>query len=113
MATLRGIIVRIRGDATGLVRAVEQARASLGTMVRQAESASRGVAVAVAGIGAALTGVGAAAVRAAAEYEQTRIAFENLLKSAEQASAFLRDLERFAARTPFELPQLEIGRAHV
>jgi len=46
-------------------------------------------------------------VKAAAEYEQTRIAFENLLQSAEQASAFLRDLERFAARTPFELPQLE------
>ena len=107
MATLRGIIVRIRGDATGLVRAVEQARAGLGSLVRNAEGASRAVTAAVAGLGAALAGVGVAAVRAAAQHEQTRIAFENMLGSAEQAAAFLRDLERFAARTPFELPQLE------
>lgn len=46
-------------------------------------------------------------VEAGANFEQTKIAFETMLGSAETAQKTLADLSAFAARTPFELPQLE------
>lgn len=46
-------------------------------------------------------------IQAGAEYEQTQIAFETMLGSAEMAQKTLRELAEFGARTPFELPQLE------
>lgn len=38
--------------------------------------------------------------------EQARIGFTTMLGSAEQADAFLRDLQKLAATTPFEFPEL-------
>ena len=46
-------------------------------------------------------------IQAGAGFEQTQIAFETMLGSAEQARKTLADLSKFAAATPFELPQLE------
>lgn len=46
-------------------------------------------------------------VKAGAEFEQTSIAFKTMLGSAEQAKKTLADLSQFAAKTPFELGQLE------
>lgn len=46
-------------------------------------------------------------IKAGAGFEQTQIAFETMLGSAEQAQKTLNDLSQFAARTPFELNQLE------
>lgn len=46
-------------------------------------------------------------VEAGVGFEQTQIAFETMLGSAEQARKTLADLAQFAARTPFELGQLE------
>lgn len=55
----------------------------------------------------ALGGVGvAAAVKMAAAFEQTEIGFTTLLGSAEKARSLLGDLEAFAARTPFQFPDL-------
>ncbi|BCJ86447.1 tape measure protein [Effusibacillus dendaii] len=42
-----------------------------------------------------------------ANMEQNQIAFTQMLGSAEQAKAMLEDLTKFAADTPFELPQVE------
>lgn len=55
---------------------------------------------------ASLAAVGGAAIKTAADFEQTEIAFEGLLGSAERAQQFLAELQDFAARTPFEFPQL-------
>jgi tape measure domain-containing protein len=41
-----------------------------------------------------------------AQMEQARIGFTTMLGSAERAEAFLRDVADFAARTPFEFPEL-------
>lgn len=41
------------------------------------------------------------------EYEQTQVAFENLLGSAEKAASLLSDLRAFNVATPFELPQIQ------
>ncbi|MGE5572932.1 MAG: tape measure protein [Bacteroidota bacterium] len=58
--------------------------------------------------GAALTAATIAApLRLAGSMEQAKIGFETMLGSAEKAGKFLRDLQRFAALTPFEFPELQ------
>lgn len=61
-------------------------------------------------------GVGGAAVTAglikaplelAGSMEQARIGFTTMLGSAEKATAFVKELQLFAAKTPFEFPQLQ------
>lgn len=60
---------------------------------------------------AAVTGVGLAGlvsfgIKSAASLEQAQIGFETMLGSGKKASAFLSQLQKFAAATPFELPGL-------
>jgi len=57
--------------------------------------------------GAAITAVGSAGLKSASDFEQTRIAFETMLGSAEKAGKTLSELSKFAEKTPFELPQVE------
>jgi tape measure domain-containing protein len=42
----------------------------------------------------------------AGDFEQTQIAFETMLKSAERADKFLKEASEFANKTPFEFPEL-------
>jgi len=42
----------------------------------------------------------------AGDFEQTQIAFETMLKSAEKARQFLKEASEFANKTPFEFPEL-------
>lgn len=42
----------------------------------------------------------------AGDYEQTAVAFDTLLGSAEKATAFLKEAQQFANTTPFEFPEL-------
>jgi tape measure domain-containing protein len=58
----------------------------------------------LATVGAAGGGMGLAV---AAGNEQAQIAFETMLDSADKAGAFLKDLQAFAAKTPFEFPELQ------
>jgi tape measure domain-containing protein len=59
----------------------------------------------------ALGAVGAAAGRmgldVASGNEQARISFTTMLGSAQKADKFLRQLQKFAAQTPFEFPELQ------
>lgn len=61
-------------------------------------------------LGTALGAGGAAMVtfglQSAASLEQTRISFKALLGSAEEADAFIRQMQDFAAKTPFEFAGL-------
>jgi tape measure domain-containing protein len=45
-------------------------------------------------------------VKIAADFEQTRIAFEGILGDVEEANSLLKDLRDFAAKTPFEFTGL-------
>lgn len=47
------------------------------------------------------------AVSSAAKFEQTTVAFETMLGSAKDAADLLADLTNFAAKTPFEMPEVE------
>jgi tape measure domain-containing protein len=57
-------------------------------------------------LSAAIAGLGGAALVSAGKFEQTRIAFETMLGSAEKADAYLAKLRDFAASTPFEFNDL-------
>lgn len=60
--------------------------------------------------GAALAGLGFAVAKTGVDFnnlkQQAEIAFETMLGSGEKARAFLDDLQDFAAKTPFEFPDL-------
>lgn len=51
-----------------------------------------------------LLGAGAASIKAAAQMRQYEIAFQTMLKSANEGTQMLRDLQKFAAETPFDVP---------
>lgn len=55
--------------------------------------------------GALSAGLGGG-LKVAADAEQARVAFEVLMGSAERARKMLGDLARFAAETPFKLPEV-------
>lgn len=59
-----------------------------------------------AGVTAPLVGAGVAAIKTAADFEQAQIGFKTLLGSGAAAMQFMKDLQSFAAKTPFELPGL-------
>ena len=61
--------------------------------------------------GAAAVGVGMKAVTAAADFEQTKVAFTTLIGDAAKAEETLGKLRELGAKTPFEFPELaDAGR---
>ncbi len=64
--------------------------------------------VQVGGLFTSMTGslisMGTASVLAAAQMRQYEIAFQTMLKSTEDGTKMLRDLQQFAAETPFDVP---------
>lgn len=75
-------------------------RSVVGTMAR---GAAYGIG-ALTALGAAAAGVG---IRTVASMEQAKIAFSTMLGSATRARTFLGQLSDFAAKTPFEFPELQ------
>jgi tape measure domain-containing protein len=60
-------------------------------------------------LGAATVGVAGYAVKSAASLEQVSMSFETLLHSAGAARTMVASLQKFAAQTPFEMPDVERG----
>lgn len=56
------------------------------------------------GMAGGILNMGIASVQAAAQMRQYEIAFQIMLKSAEAGTQMLRDLQQFAAETPFDVP---------
>ncbi len=82
----------------------------LGSGLRKAASVSLRAATTVALAGAGIVGTLATiGVKTAATNEQAEIAFTNMLGSAGSAKAYLGELKAFAAATPFELPDVQMG----
>jgi tape measure domain-containing protein len=59
------------------------------------------------GLGIAAAAGGALGLKIAASNEQAQISFTTMLGSAKKASKFLHQLQAFAAKTPFEFPELQ------
>jgi tape measure domain-containing protein len=58
-------------------------------------------------LGAAAVSAGAFGLKTASNMEQARISFTTMLGSAQKADSFLRQLQKFAAATPFAFPELQ------
>lgn len=56
------------------------------------------------GMAGGILNMGIASVQAAAQMRQYEIAFQTMLKSAEAGTQMLRELQQFAAETPFDVP---------
>lgn len=95
-------------------RAVKQAEATLrqssSSLLQFGNSLSQ-VGMAATTLGASLTalsgGFATLGVMSAGKFEQTTIAFETMLGSAAETQKLLADLTEFAAKTPFEMPEVE------
>lgn len=74
-------------------------------------AAARGGVTALAGSLAGLAGTAGIgfAVKLAADLETTQVAFQQLLGSAGAAQTMLKDLQQFAAKTPFQFKELARG----
>ncbi len=81
-----------------------KANTSLGGLAATAGKVAVGALLAV---GAALTSVAVSSVKAAAQFEQTQVAFTTMLGSAEASEAMLKKLTDFAIKTPFTLTGIE------
>ena len=71
--------------------------------------ATQGLAVGLGAVAAGLAYTGKQALDNASDFEQNRIAFEAMFKSADKASKLMEDIVRSAKKTPFELKDLVKG----
>jgi len=76
----------------------------MGGAMKVAAGAALGVGAAFVGAGAL---IGKTAISSAMNLEQTRVAFEVMIGDANKAKQTMADLSQFAAKTPFELPELQ------
>lgn len=134
---MSALTVTLGADITALKRAMAGAAELVGASARRmskvtgaglaglgkggAAALSKGFSVAgvalKAGLGSALAGgaaamgVGVKAVNAAADFEQTKVAFATLIGDAGKAEQTLAKLRELGAQTPFEFPELaDAGR---
>lgn len=95
--------VTVRGDTTQLPGDFADVRGMLDDLLADARTYAAGFLYSVSGMFQGLLAAGAATV---ARNEQTFVAFETLIGSAEETKKLLADITNFAAKTPFEMPQL-------
>ena len=98
--------------STGHVHGLGGALDGLKSNVIVGGALAAGAAAANAALGALKAGLGAlagATIGLNDQLEQNRIAFTTMLGSGQAADSFLRNLAAFAAKTPFEFPDLVTG----
>lgn len=107
MATVAQLLIKIGADTSEL-------RKQLNATKRQIRNAfgndfirvSNRAALAIGGIGAAIAAAGVKAIEAAGKLQNVQTAFTNMLGSAQKSAAFTKELQAFAAATPFEFNQV-------
>lgn len=101
--TIAELIVKIGADASQFVRQMEATKRQVATVGKAMESFGRTATYAVT---LPMIGVAAAALKMSANMEQTGVAFRSMLKDGNASAAMLKDIQRIAAETPFEFPEL-------
>lgn len=100
----KGVFGTIGSVATGAVgivgKAITGIKDNFTAMTEHARWASLFIGTAMLGIGKSIIGV-------AADVEQTRVAFETLLKSPEQAGALMEWMTKFSLQTPLTRAQIQ------
>ncbi len=92
-------------EASNALKGVQEETAKIGTLLRGGALIAGGKAFTDA-VTLPIIGLGKQMVGLASQMEQTEIAFTTMLGSAERAGAFLKELQQFAATTPFEFTDL-------
>lgn len=110
-----GILIKSTADT----KAIDNTSSKLNKLDSSADNSSRRAAilgstakvaaVGIAAAGAATAALGVSAISSAGSYEQSRIAFETMLGSAEKARDLMGNIAEFAKTTPFELPDVVAG----
>lgn len=103
MATVAELLVKIGADTSDLRKELNAAKRQLKTAfgaegMELSSKALKGIAA----LGAALAGLGVYAVKTGGELQNVQVAMTNLLGSAGKAESFIKELQDFAAHTPFE-----------
>lgn len=111
MATAAELLILIKGkdEASGTIDHVTGRLGSFKQMAQTAAGTFAGFLSAQAAVGVMRSAWDAAAgsiIGFNSQMEQARIGFTTMLGSGEKANAFLKDLQQFAAQTPFEFPEL-------
>ena len=115
----RVLRVAIMGDTKSLEAALRKGQNAtdefdgrMGKFRASMERATPGSEALAAGIGAvglAVAGAVGFGIKLAADLEQAEIAFGTMLGSADAAKKMIADLQKFAAETPFEFPEIQAG----
>ncbi len=92
-----------RGHLDGLSSGLENMVGKLKMLAVGAVAAFGAAGIAAAGFG----------IKTAAENESAAVSFELLLGNAQKAKAFLGELQKFAAATPFEMPDLRTAASRL
>ena len=118
------VVAKFQADITNLKQGVSQAKQEVSTLGshfssvggkvqsffstagQQAQALTRTMGLMGAAGAAGIGLIGKAAVSGAADFEQTKIALTTMMGSAEDAGNLLQDIAKFAAETPFEMPEL-------
>lgn len=101
------IIVKAVDQFTGKLKAMESSLDKFSSHLDKTAEHSRKIGIFMGAVATAAGGLGYAMISAAADTEETMIAFETMLGSADKAKSFYEDFVNFASRTPFELKGLE------
>lgn len=114
MTNLGQAEVKLGLDASSYKKGIADAKSQMGNFENSIGSVKNALIGIGAGFSAAiivqkLASITKASIDSAAAFEQYRVSFEVMLGSAEKAKALLSDIEKFAAATPFEMPDLING----
>lgn len=103
------LIISAKDDATKTLRGVSKEVGNISSSTKALGKASSIALGAVKAVGLAMSLAGGFALKSSSDFEQNRIAFESMLGSADRARKLLKEVGDFAAKTPFELPQVVEG----
>jgi tape measure domain-containing protein len=106
---IKGKMTLETGSFISSAQAASNSLNGLNTSTKTTSAGMRMLKRGVMAAGVALGGLAAAGIKAASDYQQANIAFTTMLGSAEKSTAFLQEMRDFAAKTPFELPDLLTG----
>jgi len=97
------ILITAQDRASSQIKSINGSLSKLDNGVNSIVSSFAKVATVAA---ASLTTALGFAVKSAASYEMNRVAFETMLGSAKEAQGMLKQISDFAAKTPFEVPDV-------
>lgn len=111
MATkVADLLVNIGADTSDLKKELKAVQRQLNyAFGREGMSLSRSAAVGITAVGAALAGVAVYAVKAGGELQNVQTAMTNMLGSADKADQMIKELQDFAAHTPFEFKDVTLA----